>query len=103
MKDDLYAFLVDGILEEKQEVNIRFGMDRSTPIAANGEKRKRFRDGPVSPHLMDDLVDLRANGGLDQSRFRGLEKYLFQVVNVGFELGTADHQYTPPAMVPRSR
>src|SRR5262245_12415646 len=96
MKDDLDTFLIHGVREEKQEVDIGFRMDRAAPIAANGEERKRFRNRPVAPHLLDDLVDLRADRILDESRPGRLEKLVLQVVNVSLELGTADHQYTPP-------
>src|SRR5262245_56642558 len=71
-------------------------MDRSTAVAAGGEESKRFGDRPVSPHLLYDFVDLRADRSFDQSSFRGFKKEILQFVNVGFELGTAGHQFTPP-------
>src|SRR5438105_6609234 len=92
MKNDLYAFFVNRILEKKQQIDVGFRMDGSAAVAADGEDRKRFLDRPVPPHLPDDLVDLCADRILDKSRLWGVQKPIFQVVNVGFKLGTADHQ-----------
>src|SRR5262249_193462 len=96
MKDYFDTFLIDGVFEEKQEVDIGFRMDRSATVAADGKKCKILWVARIAPHSGDDLVNLSAYRLLDESRLGRFEKLILQVVNVTFELGTADHHHTPP-------
>src|SRR5262245_31575476 len=96
MKDYFDTFLIDSIFEEKQEVDIGFRMDRCATVAADSKKCKTLWDAPIAPHFCDDLVNLGAYRLLDESCLGRFEKLILQVVNVTFELGTADHHHTPP-------
>ena len=59
MQDGFDRFFVDVVLEEEQQVDIGFRMDRLSSVASDGKQRKRIWRLAVAPEVENDLVDFR--------------------------------------------